>query len=404
MSTEPAQEGPEEQAEGVRKARRAMAEEAFYQWHSDRGLRFIQPDEEPKPVDWLAEGLISYDGITLFAAKSKLGKSSLVYDLAIAAATGTGSIRTQEGGWLFDFKGQPVPTYYLDAENGRAIVVRRLDTFAKEQGGPCRKDILESKMIAFMPLEGGELSPFLHPKPESLDDHLACALEWGKLLREMSYRFVIIDPMSDCYQEDKQGRDENDRAFIKDFYRIVKAILKGLGPRSSILLVHHHRKGPTDQGNETASGHGQLLRTPTTLMSVSRMPKDKNPDGDLYELLIEGRETAGCIKTLKARVIDKICRAFDQVPEPVKEKKARGAPATAERVAREILEAVNLKMPEDRRHEPITPAEWAGWVNRVNAAEPEWQKSDETLKDYLRVTLLKAGLVERVQSGVFKIL
>jgi hypothetical protein len=95
---------------------------------------------------------------------------------------------------------------------------------------------------------------------------------------------------------------------------------------------------------------------------------------------------------------------FTEVPQPVKEKKAKGAPATADKIAREILAGVLLKEPGLSGKE-IAPAEWVSHVYRIKDSEPEWLRSDETYKDYLRNVLTKAGLVERGNTnGLYRIL
>ena len=404
MSTEPEQIGPEQRAEKLRKAGEEMAQEDFVRWHSEIGQSFIQADEEPRPVDWMVDGLMTFDGITLYTAKSKLGKSSLTYDLAIAGATGTGSIKTPDGGWLFDFKGKAVKTYYLDTENSRSLVIRRLESLANEKGAGSRKDLLSSGRLVVNCLEVQNAPPFLDPKRETIEDDVRRAREWGELLGRAGYRFLILDVLSHCYPEEKQGRDENDRAFIADFFKVANAIRTGAN--ACLLLVHHHRKGPSDQGNESASGSGQLLRTPTTLISVSKLPESKNPEGDLHEILIEGRETKGARKILKARgTADGVCRAFDQVEEPMKEKKPPGRQGGDRRkVAEAILEAVLFKDP-DVRERQITPKEWAHLVGRVSQAEPEWQKSADTLRAYLTEELVSAGRVLVIDKtrGIYQV-
>lgn len=404
MSTEPEQIGPEQRAEMLRKAGEDMAREDLVRWHKEIGQSFIQADEEPRPVDWMVDGLMTFDGITLYTAKSKLGKSSLTYDLAIAGATGTGSIKTPDGGWLFDFKGKAVKTYYLDTENSRSLVIRRLESLANEKGAGSRKDLLSSGRLVVNCLEVQNAPPFLDPKRETIEDDVRRAREWGELLGRAGYRFLILDVLSHCYPEEKQGRDENDRAFIADFFKVANAIRTGAN--ACLLLVHHHRKGPSDQGNESASGSGQLLRTPTTLISVSKLPESKNPEGDLHEILIEGRETKGARKILKARgTADGVCRAFDQVEEPVKEKKPPGRQGGDRRkVAEAILEAVLFKDP-DVRERQITPKEWAHLVGRVNQAEPEWQKSADTLRAYLTEELVSAGRVLVIDKtrGIYQV-
>ena len=404
MSTEPEQIGPEQRAEMLRRAGEDMAREDLVRWHQEIGQSFIQADEEPRPVEWMVDGFMTFDGITLYTAKSKLGKSSLTYDLAIAGATGTGSIRTPDGGWLFDFKGKAVKTYYLDTENSRSLVIRRLESLANEKGAGSRKDLLSSGQLVVNCLEVQNAPPFLDPKRETIEDDVRKAREWGEVLGRAGYRFIILDVLSHCYPEDEQGRDENDRAFIANFFKVANAIRAGAN--ACLLLVHHHRKGPSDQGNESASGSGQLLRTPTTLISVSKLPESKNPDGDLHEILIEGRETKGARKILKARgTADGVCRAFDQVEEPVKEKKAPGRQGGDRRkIAEAILDAVAFRNPDvyDRQ---IKPGEWLELVSAVNQVEEEWQKSSDTLRAYLTSELVSAGRVIAVDKsrGVYQV-
>ena len=404
MSTEPEQIGPEQRAEKLRKAGEEMAWDDFIRWHKEIGQSFIQADEEPRPVEWMVDGFITFDGITLFSAKSKLGKSFVTYDLAIAGATGTGSIKTPDGRWLFDFKGKAVKTFYLDTENSRSNVIRRLESLANEKGAGSRKDLLASGQLVVNCLEVQNAPPFLDPKRETIEDDVRKAREWGEVLGRAGFRFIILDVLSHCYPDDKQGRDENDRGFIADFFKVANAIRAGAN--ACLLLVHHHRKGPSDQGNESASGSGQLLRTPTTLISISKLPESRNPEGDLHEILIEGRETRGARKILKARgTADGVCRTFDQVEEPVKEKKPPGRQSGDRRkIAEAILEAVLFKEPGlvDRQ---TKPSEWLLLVSRVNQGEPEWQKSPDTLKAYLTEELVSAGRVIAVDKvrGVYQV-
>ena len=405
MSTEPEQIGPEQRAEKLRKAGEEMAQEDLVRWHSEIGQTFIQADEEPRPVEYMVDGLMSFDGITLYTAKSKLGKSSLTSDLAIAGATGTGSIKTPDGRWLFDFKGKAVKTYYLDTENSRSLVIRRIESLANEKGAS-RKDLLASGQLVLNCLEVKNHPPFLDPKAETLEDNVRRAREWGELLGRAGFRFIILDVASQCYPEDDHGRDENDRAFVANFFKIVCAIRSGAN--ACVLLVHHHKKGPSDQGNEMASGSGQWLRTPTTMISVSKLPESKNPEGDLFEMLIEGREGTGFgRKILKARgTADGVCRAFDQVEEPVKEKKPPGRQSgDRSKTANEILDCVLFK-DQGLADRQIKRKEWLELVQRVSPGKDEWPKSADTLWAYLTKELVSAGRVSAVSpaQGIYQVL
>jgi len=408
MSTEPDPFGDiteKKKAEIAEELKQESKEEAFAElvlWHQEKGHRFLQADEEPRPVDWIVDGFMTFDGITLFSAKSKAGKSFMTYDLAIAGATGTGSFRTPEGGWFFDFKGKAVKTYYLDTENSKSNVIRRLESLANEKGAGSRKDLLASGQLVVNCLEVQKAPPFLDPKKATIEDDVRRAREWGELLGRAGFRFIILDVLSHCYPEEKQGRGENDQSFIADFYKVANAIRTSAN--ACLLIVHHHKKGTEDNGNESASGSGQLLRTPTTLISVSKLPKDHNPGGDLFKITIEGRETKGALKLLKARgTADGGARVFDQVEEPVKEPGVRGAPPMAEKTAIEVLKAVLLKVPE-KRGATITPKEWLTLVERVSFGVPGCPKGAQARKEYLTKVLVKAGRVKNVSTGLYLIL
>lgn len=408
MSTESDPFGSPEvhvKAEHAKVMKQESEEDAFAElvrWHREKGQRFIQADEEPKPVDWMVEGIMTYEGIALLTAKSKAGKSSLTYDLAIAGATGTGAIRTPEGGWLFDFKGRAVRTYYLDTENSSSLALRRLDSLCQEKK-VSRREMFASGMLFMTCLETRD-PPWMN-QGDDLEKTIDGAKRFGELLGRAGIRFIVLDVASHCYPQDDQ-RDENDRAFVANFFKVVNAMR--LGARACVLLVHHQRKGASEHGNEMASGSGQWLRTPTTLISLSKLPENRNPKGDLHEILIEGRDpTATFRKTLKARgTLDGRCRTFDQVEEPVKEKKPPGRQsADHPKIAGQILDAVLFKDP-DVKERQISLGEWVQLVARVNQGEPEWQKPELVLRGYLKGELVSAGrvLVINKEKGIYQVI
>ena len=93
------------------------------------------------------------------------------------------------------------------------------------------------------------------------------------------------------------------------------------------------------------------------------------------------------------------------MPKPVKEKKPPGRQSGDRRkIAEAILEAVLFKDP-DVKERQITPKEWAHLVGRVNQAEPEWQKSPDTLRAYLTEELVSAGRVLVIDKarGIYQV-
>ena len=144
------------------------------------------------------------------------------------------------------------------------------------------------------------------------------------------------------------------------------------------------------------------------MISVSKLPESKNPEGDLFEMLIEGREGTGFgRKFLKARgTADGVCRAFDQVEEPVKEKKPPGRQSGDRReTAGEILDCVLFK-DQGLVDRQIKRKEWLELVQRVSPGKDEWPKSADTLWSYLTKELVSAGRVSAVSpaQGIYQVL
>ena len=402
MSTDAEQIGADERAEKMRKAGEDMAREELVSWHLSRGLVALNADEEIKPVEWMCHETFTYESSSLISGKAKAGKSSMVQAIAIGLASGKGAVKSLDGGWIFDSKGQRIKTLYIDTENSRSLVLRRLTSLAREIGEEL-SELISSGFLTVLTLEASHAAPFnKHENRKGIEDDVEQSKLYGEILKLNGYRLIICDVMSHCYQQEDSDRDELSQGFMRDFFRIINALKQTT--KAHLLLVHHHKKG-SGGGNEQASGSSQMLRTPETLCTLSKVPEEQNPEGDLFTLFTEGRQIPReRLRWIKAgSSADGACRVFTEVPEPVKEKKAKGAPATADKIAREILAGVLLKAPELRGRE-ITPAEWVSMVNRVNVLETEWQRSPETLKDYLKGVLTKAGLVEKVNTGIYRII
>lgn len=174
------------------------------------------------PVKWIVPDILP-EGITLFAGKPKMGKSWLALNLAIATATGgraLGRIQVEQGSVL-----------YLALEDNE----RRL----------------QSRMVKL--LQGGRV-------PERLD----LAIEWqrmgddtlgltwlaGWIEAHPDARLIVIDTLAKV--RPPMGKGGN----IYDYdYSTVQG-LKGIADRYnvSILIVHHVRKGSSEDPLEMISG------------------------------------------------------------------------------------------------------------------------------------------------------
>lgn len=408
MSTEPEQQEPSVAHEKLRRAKEELAlddqqqaREELRQYYEARGLHPLDPSEPIPEVSWLCEQSLTFEGSSLIHAKPKAGKSSLIQALAIGIASGKGAVPSLQGGWVFDAKGKRTRTLYIDTENSRGLVLRRLSSLAKEIGEDL-SELISSGWIVVLTLESSNPAPFLKAEGrESIKDDEQQARTFGDLLKRNGVGLIVCDVMSQCYQEEDSDRDELSQGFIRDFFKVINTLRSASG--AHLLLVHHDKKG-SGRGPEQASGSSQMLRTPETLMHLVSIAEDDNPDSDLFLLQITGRQLRReRLHWLQAgSSADGACRVFKEVPKPEKEKRAKGAPATALNNAKELLEAVLRKDPEVRSRQ-ITGKEWLELVGRVNQAVPEWRKSTDTLKSWLGL-LVDAGLVEKLSSGIYRIL
>ena len=370
-----------------------VGREALEAWHIERGYSLLRYGEEVKPVDWLCKDYFTKESSSLISGKPKKGKSSLIQALALGAASGTGAVRGLGRQWVFDFEGKPTPVYYLDTENSRSLVIRRLTSLAREQGLSL-DELLKTGALQVNCLEASLCPPFLDPKRKSLDDDLARALAWAGLLRSAGVGLIVLDVMSHCYQEDPT-RDELSQGFMRDFFKIVNEIKKGTG--AHILLVHHQRKG-VGGGQEQASGSSQMLRTPETLCALSSLEEELNPNGDMFALDTEGRQITkgGRIILQSGSSSDGACRIFRQVEAPGVEQKAVGRPwGKRKEAALAVLQKVREASP-GIMEKGITSAEWVRLASRVCEA------SAETLRAYLKVSLVEARKVEVGHMGLFR--
>lgn len=370
-----------------------VGREALEAWHVNRGYSLLRSGEEVKPVDWLCRDYFTKESSSLISGKPKKGKSSLIQALALGAASGTGAVPGLGRQWVFDFEGKPTPVYYLDTENSRSLVIRRLTSLAKEQRLSL-DGMLKAGALQVNCLEASLCPPFLDPKRKSLDDDLARAQDWAALLKSAGVGLIVLDVMSHCYQEDPT-RDELSQGFMRDFFKIVNEIKKGTG--AHILLVHHQRKG-AGGGQEQASGSSQMLRTPETLCSLSSLEDELNPDGDLFSFDTEGRQIArgGRVILKSGSSADGACRVFCEARHPQKEEKIKGRPKGAKSSAALALYSKIWQSNPGLKDTVISPADW------VKVARNECNASLLTLKDYLRTVLVDEGKVELLGNGLYR--
>lgn len=174
------------------------------------------------PINWVVPEILP-EGVFLFAGKPKMGKSWLAFNLAIAVASGgraLGTIKVQLGSVL-----------YLALEDNE----RRL----------------QSRMIKL--LQGGATPPKLDLAIEWQrmgDDALGITWLAGWIEAHPDARLIVIDTLA------KVRPPMSKSASIYDHDYATVQGLKGIADRYhvAILIVHHVRKGVSDDPLELISG------------------------------------------------------------------------------------------------------------------------------------------------------
>jgi len=186
------------------------------------------------PVEWLVEGLIPQDGITIIGGDAGVGKSWLVYHLAQCVAAG------------LDFLGQfPVKqgaVLVVDAESGRNLLERR---FKKLFRGltrlypHVRRALPVSMLLAAVKLKGQAVGRFT------------------ELLKHEGIALVIVDPLVHLHTT-----DENSSVDMAALFETLRRIQKETG--CCFVLTHHSRK----ESRLASNAAGQMLRGSSAIRGI----------------------------------------------------------------------------------------------------------------------------------------
>ncbi|MCR4526501.1 helicase RepA family protein [Kocuria rhizophila] len=202
------------------------------------GADWLTKQEFP-PVEYVVPGVIP-EGLTLLTAAPKIGKSWMVLGLGVAAAS---------GGYAFgQIKVDRRPVLYLALEDGKRRLLSRLRTIGVEHG-PAGLTFMTDLPAGPVPTIDAFLDRHAHEQPLVILDTL------GKI------RGVYGG--NDAY-----GKDYSQMTALKD--------LVDARPGSSLLLVHHTRKGEASDFLDSVSGTQGLAGAADSILVLRR---DRHADG-----------------------------------------------------------------------------------------------------------------------------
>lgn len=233
-------------------------------------LHLLQNPPEVVGSLW-GEALLPKRGLTLFHSSSKMGKSMLSVNLALAGARG-----------LTSFLGQPLngpfTTLILQSEIHLRGVYDRVDTMVKAMA--THEGITEEHLSRV----------YINLERASRLSEDATFLEFQELLRTIKPDFLILDPLAHVLTS-----SENDNA-------IVGAMLERLGllrddPGCAIMLIHHDSK-PTEGTSmraprQRARGADRLNADPDCILSLEPGARlATGPSGKLHVASRYGKSVA----------------------------------------------------------------------------------------------------------------
>jgi hypothetical protein len=179
-----------------------------------------------RPRKWIVEGVIPETGIGILAGRSYVGKSFLLFDLALAVVQGVD--------WLGRFKTTPRTVIYLDQDcPDEDETRRRLKRLSKGMGIP----------------EGADLPLKVASADILRADTPAGTEELDRLLSENSGSLVIVDSLIRVFSGDENSS--------KDMARLSNAVMALVRKHHCFVLFIDHL------GKNTSQGEGATLRGTT---------------------------------------------------------------------------------------------------------------------------------------------
>lgn len=209
---------------------------------------------ELPPVRWIVEPVLP-EGLALLVGKSKLGKSWLALDMAVAVASG--------GIVASTWRCPPGNVLYAALEDNPRRMQSRLKAVLRGEPSPERLSFWFD-----LPVGGRAFDRMV----ESLSDWLSGHPE---------ARLVIIDTLGRVLPPAKRGSDpyRDDTASMATLQRLA------IDRRVAIVGVHHARKGEAEDAFDAVLGPTALMGVADTTMLLRRSRK-----ADVAELLVTGRD------------------------------------------------------------------------------------------------------------------
>ena len=202
-------------------------------FEEDYNFSQLQKMKFPR-LHWVVEGII-VEGLTILAARPKLGKSWMMLDVLIAAATG--------GKALSSIKCQRMVALYYALEDNQRRLLRRGQKLLK---GEWPKDLYVRHKLRRLDRGG-------------IDD----IREW---VEERKADLVVID----TFNHIRPPRKLNEEAYSSDYQWLGQLQALATELKISIVVVHHVRKAEATDPLDLINGSTGLQAAADTLLVLTR--------------------------------------------------------------------------------------------------------------------------------------
>ncbi|MGC4097346.1 MAG: AAA family ATPase [Nitrospira sp.] len=254
--------------------------------------------DEPEPLEpeWTLEDILATESLAAIVSKPKVGKSTLIYELAVAVTQGRmflGRV-TKRGNVLI-----------LAVEENRRDVKRRLRNLGVEQ--------LDAMHVHIA---------MLSDSPDNLHALVG-------FIKQHSIVLVIFDTLNTFWSV----ADENNAGEVTEAVKPLLALARNSG--ATVLLIHHSRKAEGDHGDEIR-GSGALFSLLDTALILKRHSVEtqrrlsiigryaESPPELLLELKEQGYVSLGDpVASVKAAKLTKLANALTDAPMGVKDLAAK---------------------------------------------------------------------------------
>jgi archaellum biogenesis ATPase FlaH len=174
-------------------------------------------ETEPEPINWLFEGVAATEAFTILGGREKRGKSIIMLALSVTAANG--------GGFIGGVYVKPAKVLYVDAENGKNVIHRRI------------------KLLGLRS-ENTDNLHYFEARGFDLRSHLSRIQD---LIERERFDVVVLDSYRSLWTGDEN--DDKENVFVLDPLRQLAHDLK-----VAIVLTHHAQKAGEEYRGSTAIG------------------------------------------------------------------------------------------------------------------------------------------------------